>query len=98
MGFLLHPKVQGSIGKDARIADVVTGTGIVLRDLAKTLPNTRRLDGFDISDSQFPAAKELPSNVELHVGDAKAGLPSSFHGQFDVINIRYLVVAMEAED
>lgn len=98
LGYVLHPTVQASLKYDARIADIATGTGILLQDLAITLPSTCRFDGFDISDSQFPPADELPSNVRLQIADAKAPPPSSLHGQFDVVIIRYLVAGMDPQD
>jgi SAM-dependent methyltransferase len=94
MGYLLHPKI--SLHSNARIADVATGTGVILLELAKTLPPTCQLDGFDISEAQFPASH--PANVKFHIVDAKQPFPSEYHGQFDAVNIRYLNAGMRAED
>ena len=96
IGYLLHPKI--SLGPHARVADFATGTGVILTDLAKSHPTTCQFDGFDISDGQFPPAAKLPSNVKLHVADAKESLPSEYHGQFDVVFLRYLNAAMGPQD
>ena len=78
------------------MADIATGTGVILTELAKSHPETCRFDGFDISDAQFPA--ELPDNVHLHPADIKQPLPAEYHGQYDLVFIRYLNAAMKAED
>ncbi|KAK5162770.1 uncharacterized protein LTR77_011201 [Saxophila tyrrhenica] len=98
IGHLLHPTIQSSMPAEPRIADIATGTCITLRDLASTFPPTCRFDGFDISSAQYPPAADLPSNIKLHVADAKAGLPTEFHSQYDVVNIRYLIAAMHEDD
>lgn len=78
------------------MADIATGTGVVLTELAKSHPNTCHFDGFDVSDAQFPA--KLPSNIKLHIADVKQPLPTEYHGQFDLVFIRYLNAAMKPED
>ena len=67
-----------------------------MEELATSLFPTARFDGFDISSEQFKSS--LPSNVELHVVDAKNPFPTAFHSQFDVVHIRLLVTAMDQED
>jgi ubiquinone/menaquinone biosynthesis C-methylase UbiE len=96
IGYLLHPKI--SLGPHARVADIATGTGVILTDLAESHPITCQFDGFDISDAQFPPAAKLPSNVKLHIADAKQSLPSEHHEKFDVVFIRYLNAAMRPQD
>lgn len=78
------------------MADIATGTGIILTELAKSHPETCRFDGFDVSDAQFPA--KLPNNVKLHITNVKEPLPTEYHGQFDVVYIRYLNAAMRPHD
>lgn len=94
IGYLLHPKI--SLASNARVADIATGTGIILTELAKSHPETCQFDGFDITDVQFPP--ELPQNVKLHVADAKQTFPSEYHGKFDVVIIRYLNVGLKPDD
>ena len=95
---MLHPKIESSLCPDARIADIATGTGVILTDLAMSLPATYQFDGFDISSAQFPSDKDLPKNVKLHIADAKAPLDSEYHDIFDVVNVRYLNVGMKPRD
>ncbi|KAF2274475.1 uncharacterized protein EI97DRAFT_422071 [Westerdykella ornata] len=40
IGYLLHPTVRNALPEDARIADIGTGTGIWLAEIAKNLPST----------------------------------------------------------
>ncbi|KAJ5663571.1 hypothetical protein N7507_004302 [Penicillium longicatenatum] len=62
--YLLHPLIEQH--DTMRIADVGTGTGIWLSDLADALPKTCQLDGFDLSDAMFPSKDALPANVTFH--------------------------------
>lgn len=71
---------------------------MILRELSETLPPTCQFDGFDISDVQYPPKSKLPANISLHVGDIKQPVPPELHGQFDVVNIRYLNAGMKQED
>lgn len=96
IGYLLHPTIQ--LGPNARVADIATGTGVVLTDLAASNPETCHFDGFDISDAQYPPPAKLPSNVKLHVTDAKQPFSSEYHEQFDVVFIRYMNPAMMPQD
>jgi SAM-dependent methyltransferase len=98
LGYLLHPRTSPSLSHSARIADVATGTGVVCIDLARTLPSSCQLDGFDISASQFPPVEKLPRNVRLQVLDAKGSVPSDMRGKYDIVIIRYLVAAMGPQD
>ncbi|KAH8680793.1 S-adenosyl-L-methionine-dependent methyltransferase [Xylariales sp. PMI_506] len=91
-GYLLHPLIVDRLPPSPHIADIATGTAVVLRDLATELPMAQ-LHGFDISTKQFPA--NLPSNITLHIADCKRPFPPEFHGKFDVVHLRLLVVAME---
>lgn len=67
-------------------------------DLAKEVPATCQLDGFDISPDLFPSRDGLPENVKLHIADAKAAVDPKYSGKFDVINIRYLTGGMKLDD
>ncbi|KAM3078901.1 hypothetical protein ACMFMF_003829 [Clarireedia jacksonii] len=52
---------------------MASATSCILRiwllDLARQLPETTQLYGFDISDSQYPHPKYLPHNVKLELLD-----------------------------
>lgn len=95
LGFLIHPIIAARLPTPARIADVGTGTGIFLTDLASRLPAACRFEGFDISDAQFPPRQSLPSNVSLGILDAKQPFPNHMHGAIDLVCLRLLVAAVE---
>ncbi|OAL56693.1 S-adenosyl-L-methionine-dependent methyltransferase [Pyrenochaeta sp. DS3sAY3a] len=94
IGYLLPPSIQSKLPENARIADVATGTGIWLSDLAKASPSTYTFSGFDISDDQFLAADSLPPNVSLGFLDFKKPIPESLRGTFDLVNIRLIIISM----
>ncbi|PQE15976.1 UMTA methyltransferase family protein [Rutstroemia sp. NJR-2017a BVV2] len=88
LGYLIHPSVPLT-GTNCRIAGLGTGTGIWLLDLAKQLPDTTQLHGFDVADSQFPHAKYLPQNVTLHVLDClNSEPPIELQETFDIVHLR----------
>ncbi|PGH10993.1 hypothetical protein AJ79_05144 [Helicocarpus griseus UAMH5409] len=96
IGFLLHPAIprHGSM----RIADIGTGTGAWLRDLAKELPTTCRLDGFDISLDQVPGKDLFPSDINYYVQDLLKPFPTEFLGQYDVVHVRLLVMGLQGSE
>ncbi|KAL4941976.1 hypothetical protein BDV06DRAFT_193277 [Aspergillus oleicola] len=95
IGYLLHPSI---LQHDyMRIADVGTGTGIWLRELAKTLPPTAQLDGFDLSDSMF-ARVNLPANINFYHQNLLEPFPEEFLDKYDVLNVRVMVVALSSEE
>ncbi|KAL9084358.1 MAG: hypothetical protein Q9159_005266 [Coniocarpon cinnabarinum] len=53
-------------------------------------------DVFDVSSDLF--RKELPSNVSLHVQDARTYYPQEHHGKFDAVHLRLLVAEFYNED
>ena len=95
---MLHPTIEFSVTPTSRIADVATGTGALLIDLSKQLPKSCQLDGFDLSDSQFPSKDDLPENITFHIADAKALVESQFKEKFDIVNIRYLTAGLKPDD
>ncbi|KAF2798692.1 UMTA methyltransferase family protein-like protein [Melanomma pulvis-pyrius CBS 109.77] len=92
LNFDLHPDIP--ITSKTRIADVATGNGIWLLDLARKLSGTSKLDGFDISLDQCPPQAWLPDNVDLHTWNIFEEPPSEFVGVFDVVHIRLITVAV----
>ncbi|KAJ5117424.1 hypothetical protein N7448_011056 [Penicillium atrosanguineum] len=81
-----------------RIADVGTGTGIWLRDVADILPVTCQLDGFDISDAMFPSKTVLPANVTFRRQNLLEKFPDDYLGKYDVVNVRVMVVALSFDE
>lgn len=97
---LLPPHVFGNLVKldhPPAIADLATGTGIWLRDLAIKLPSSARLDGFDYDTSKFIQASQLPDNVRLFFGDILKPFPERLRAQYDVIHVRMLILGLKAD-
>ncbi|TVY42903.1 N-methyltransferase [Lachnellula subtilissima] len=88
LGYLIHPSIPLP-RPDSRIADLGTGTGIWLLDLASQLPATTQLYGFDIFPSQYPHAAHLPPNITLSVLDnLQPEPPKDLQGTFDIVHLR----------
>ncbi|KAL7915464.1 S-adenosyl-L-methionine-dependent methyltransferase [Trichoderma velutinum] len=97
---LLPPHVFGNLVKldhPPAIADLATGTGIWLRDLATKLPSNARLDGYDYDTSKFIQASQLPDNVQLFSGDILKPFPERLRAQYDVIHVRMLILGLKAD-
>ncbi|PWY95899.1 S-adenosyl-L-methionine-dependent methyltransferase [Aspergillus sclerotioniger CBS 115572] len=92
-GYLLHPDIPLT-KPDLKIADVATGTGILLTDLSRRLPPTVQLDAFDISFDAMPPRELLPPNITMHKWDVKTDIPKEFEGIYDVVNVRQLVFVL----
>ncbi|MCJ1432519.1 hypothetical protein MMC27_001876 [Xylographa pallens] len=95
--FNLHPDIPQP-APSARIADVATGTGLWLVDLAAALPSSVRFDGFDISLEQAPAASFLPANVHMHHWNMFDEPPQEFVGQFDIVHVRLVTLVIKNND
>ncbi|OAX79836.1 hypothetical protein ACJ72_05842 [Emergomyces africanus] len=96
MGFLLHPAIPQQ--DHMRVADIGTGTGVWLRDLAETLPKTCIFDGFDISLDQVPDIELLPTDINYYLQDALSPFPAEFLGQYDVVHVRLLVLGLKVDE
>ena len=55
------------------------------------MPLSARLDGYDISDKQFPGADLYGDNVSLSTLDIFKPLPKHLLGKYDVVHIRYFM-------
>ncbi|KAK5137530.1 hypothetical protein LTR08_008510 [Meristemomyces frigidus] len=99
-GFNLHPRIEDAIeGKDRlKIADVGTGTGIWLLDMANELPRSAQLDGIDISFTQCPPRAWLPKNVNLRQVDVFSEIPDDLVEKYHVIHIRHFVCVVGGDD
>lgn len=93
IGYSLHPSIT-NLPSNARIADVATGTGVWLKDVAANSPSTHSFHGFDISSEQFLPQESLPSNVSLGFLDFKKPIPQELQGTFDLVNVRLIVISM----
>ncbi|QMW30366.1 hypothetical protein G4B84_005701 [Aspergillus flavus NRRL3357] len=85
-GYILHPRIH--VTDNMKIAKLGTGTGVWLFEGAKYLPTTAQLDGFDISDEQFPLKEQCPPNLRFGIMDSFVDPPASLVGQYDVVHLR----------
>ena len=95
-GHLIHPSIP--IERLRTVADVGTGTGAWLQDLAMSFRATSDFEfvGFDISPQQFAPGK-LP-NQHFVVHDMTKPFPEKYLMYFDVVNVRLLSYALKAQD
>ncbi|KAL9088349.1 MAG: hypothetical protein Q9165_006274 [Trypethelium subeluteriae] len=91
IGFSLHPSIF--IGPQTTIADVATGTGIWLLELAQLYPEAQ-MDGFDIDLSTAPDQHWLPHNVKINHWDIFNKPPDHLIGRYDVVHVRLLVLVI----
>jgi ubiquinone/menaquinone biosynthesis C-methylase UbiE len=99
-GGLLPPSIRDhleSIGPHAAVADVACGTGIWLIDLARSLPPTSRLDGYDFDTSKYPEAGSVPSNVNFKFANALEEFPEEVQGVYDLVHVRLMMFGLKAE-
>ena len=98
LGYNLHPSVPiSSLGPNPRIADVATGTGAWLLEVARAYP-TATCDGFDISLVQAPPAIWLPKNVSFSQWDMLQPPPADRVGTYDIVHIRLVTIVIEKKD
>ncbi|KAL9093259.1 MAG: hypothetical protein Q9165_004000 [Trypethelium subeluteriae] len=97
-GYLLHPKVPRGSLQGIRVADVGTGSGIWLLELAEELPTTSTLEGFDISGQQYPPPEWWASNMKLMEHDAFKPFPQQYIGAYDVVNARFLLTLIRSPE
>ncbi|EMD01081.1 hypothetical protein BAUCODRAFT_29465 [Baudoinia panamericana UAMH 10762] len=95
-GYLLHPSVNTT--EKSLIADVGCGTAIWPIQLAKTLPPSVEIHGFDIDLKQAPPPQWLPDNLKLDTLDALAEIPEHLRGKYDVVHLRLFVFVVENDD
>jgi len=100
-GHLVHRSIP--CAKIRSVADMATGTGIWLRELAAS-PNfktpsdgeQRSFVGFDFSPQQFPPAEELQPGIIFMVLDMTEPFPPDCHEKFDSVNIRFVSYVLKA--
>jgi ubiquinone/menaquinone biosynthesis C-methylase UbiE len=84
------------VGEDERLLDAGTGTGALLRELARQGPLPRQAVGLDRSAAILARARPLvPSGWELVRGDAER-VPFD-DASFDVVTATYLLHLMDAD-
>ncbi|KJR82410.1 uncharacterized protein SPSK_03468 [Sporothrix schenckii 1099-18] len=80
------------------VADIGTGTGVWLVDLASSLPPTARLDGYDFNTSKFRPAASRPPNVQLLEANAAEPFAAELQEQYDLVHVRLLVLGLKSSD
>ncbi|KAK6528444.1 hypothetical protein TWF281_009685 [Arthrobotrys megalospora] len=96
-GHLLPPAIPDH-GNLTDVADVATGTGIWLTQLAEHLPATATLHGFDITDRLFPDQSTLPQNVSFSLLNVLEPIPESLCEKYDIVHIRGLCFVLKANE
>ncbi|MCJ1382989.1 hypothetical protein MMC17_006102 [Xylographa soralifera] len=94
-GSLIHPSIP--LTDLHTVADVGTGTGIWINEVAQLLNSNSRTSnciGFDVSAEQFSPAVTRAAGVELEVHDVLEPFAEKFRGKFDLVNVRYLAYGM----
>lgn len=95
LGYLLHPRIATTLPSKAEIADVATGTGAWMIDLAPKLPKVQFM-GLDMSAGQFKSS--TPPNCKYQTMNIVKSIPQEFQGRFDVVHIRLLVVGLTGDE
>lgn len=86
-----------AVGPDDRLLDVATGTGGLLRELARLDARPAEVAGIDRRASALAvAAERLPAGWRLTAGDARR-LPFA-DGRFDVVTACYLLHLLDREE
>jgi SAM-dependent methyltransferase len=93
--FNVHPSIP--IPKQARVADVATGTAIWLIDVAREHP-TAQIDGFDIDLSQAPPKQWLSPNITLKTWNVFDHPSEDMIEAYDVVHVRLLVLVVQGSD
>jgi ubiquinone/menaquinone biosynthesis C-methylase UbiE len=79
------------------VADIACGTGVWLLDLAKELPPTSRLDGYDFDTSKFPEENSVLSNIRLRFANALEPFPAEVQGIYGLVHVRLVMFGLKAE-
>lgn len=95
---ILRDLVSESKGGIPAVADICTGTGVWLRDIASLLNPKARLDGFDLDTTKFLEPAMLPPNVKLAKGDAMKPFPEGAIGAYDLVHIRLVHFALKTDE
>lgn len=69
---------------------------IWIGELTRELPNAR-IDGFDISNEQYPPEKWYGPNVSLSKLDIFEPLPEELIGRYDIVHLRFFM-AVASDD
>ncbi|KAI1822946.1 hypothetical protein F4861DRAFT_550233 [Xylaria intraflava] len=96
-GYLIYPGIPVDRA-DLKIADIATGNGIWLYDLAGKMPKTCEFHGFDVSLDQVTPKPWLQPNVQMHTWDIFEEPSSQFESHFDIIHVRLITLVVKNQD
>lgn len=80
----------------ARLTDRCSRIWLV--DLARNLPPSAHIDGFDINLSQCPPKEWLPTNISVHLRDCTAPFPDELNGTYDIVHIQLFHLGVQNND
>ena len=86
-GHLIDPAIDTDRA-NLRIADICTGTGIWLLQVARQIPSAE-FEGLDTNLSEAPQQAWCPSNINFRKFDIFAATPEDLIGRYDIINVQY---------
>ncbi|PQE03071.1 UMTA methyltransferase family protein [Rutstroemia sp. NJR-2017a BVV2] len=92
--FSICPSVALNLPPKPLIADIATGTGAWLLDVARDLPNAQ-LHGFDNDLDQAPHKSWLPFNVDIKYWNIFDEIPDEMVGKYDLVHVRLLVLVID---
>ena len=95
LGYNIHPSIKLP-QSGVRIADVATGTGVWLLEVASQYPQAL-LDGSDISLAQAPPQKWCPKNVFFSIWDFFQEPPEEWCGIYDVVHLRLVLLVIQED-
>ncbi len=67
-----------------------------LIDVRPELPSAQ-LDGFDISDDQFPSKAWLPRQISLSQLDITKDIPSDLEGMYDLVHVQLFFCVVQKD-
>ncbi|KAL8646111.1 MAG: hypothetical protein Q9210_006315 [Variospora velana] len=76
------------------IADVATGTGVWLLEVARQYPSSTCV-GLDISTSQCPPQRWLPPNMSIRAWNFLEEPPTDLQGKFGIVHIRLIGITID---
>ncbi|KAI1275171.1 hypothetical protein F5Y07DRAFT_370712 [Xylaria sp. FL0933] len=97
LGYLVHPDIL-TRSNGMKIADVGTGNGIWLQDLANLTSISAELHGFDISLDQVGPIPWLPATVRMHTWNIFEEPPQKFVEFFDIVHVRLITLVVKNND
>ena len=90
-GDILDPSIPLN-RSDLLIADVCTGTGTWVLELAEKVPETVKIEGLDINLDLLPQQSWMPDNVSFRVFNLLKDIPEDLVGRYDIIHIQLIMV------